>query len=89
MAVVHWTLMDSQQPEGFLPPVLADGNAMGQVTHVAKHAGVFYGALLACLIALILAMRAHEGEYAVENRGREGFQQPGRARSCHGLKPAE
>jgi len=81
--------MDSQQLEGFLPPVLADSNAMGQITHVAKHAGVFYRALLACLIAPILAMRAYEGEYAVENRGRESFQQPGRVRSCHGLKPTE
>ena len=77
---------DIQQLDGLSPPPPANGDAARQVAQVAQHTAILDGALLACGIALVHAVRADKGEDALEGGFREAGEEGGRDASWPGLE---
>ncbi|KAI0144781.1 hypothetical protein BJ166DRAFT_77837 [Pestalotiopsis sp. NC0098] len=61
---------------GHLSPGSAHATGVGNVPQIAQHAGILDGALLASLVALVVAVGAHEREDPLQDG--HGELQPGR-----------
>lgn len=54
---------------GSASPALTDQAGVGEIAHIAEHARIFDGALLAGLVGVVAAMGADKGKDPLENRG--------------------